>query len=469
MTTYPPAALAAQPPLLHPLQPRTALAIASVLAAMALVVLDASGAALSLPTIRSELQVGAATSIRVLSAYQIALVIALLPAAALGESVGHRRLFALGLALFSVASIFCAFAPSIAWLIAARFVQGLGGAAVMALGVALLRQAVPQRLGAAIGWNALTVALCSAAGPLFAAIILSMGGWRWLFLAYVPIGFLALLAAKALPSVRGSGRAIDLASVVLSGGGFAFLLLGLEAIALRPLAALFLLAGSACCLAALVRRERPKLSPLLPIDLLRCRPFRLSFIASIFCFAGQSSGILALSFILQEEQGQGPLLAGLFMTPWPVAVALAAFLSGGLAKRVSAAVLCAAGAALLSFGLAAAAFWPPAGNPLPLAALTIVCGLGFGLFQVPNNRTMFFTAPESRSAAAGGMQGSARLLGQTGGSLLMTLLFAWGPIVSVPRVALAIGAAFALGAAIVSALHLRQSAQALTAWQTRSN
>jgi DHA2 family multidrug resistance protein-like MFS transporter len=436
-----------------------AVAVASVLAAMALVVLDAAGAALSLPTIRAELEVSAAMSVRVLLAYQIALLIALLPVAALGESFGYRRIFSLGLAIFIAASLFCAAAPSIAWLLAARFVQGLGAAAIMALGVALLRQAVPERLGAAIGWSALTVALCSAAGPLCAAMTLAMGGWRWLFLAYVPVGLLALLAARALPYVKGAGRSLDYSSVALSGAGFASLLLGLEALVAAPAAAAFLLFGSAACFALLVRRELPKSAPLLPVDLLRGRSFRLSVIASICCFAGQTSGMLALSFRLQEELGQSPFAAGLYMTPWPVAVAAAALFSGRLSRRLSAAFLCTAGAGLLSLGLAGAAILPLSGDPIALAALTILCGLGFGLFQVPNNRTMFLAAPESRSAAAGGMQGSARLLGQTGGALVMTLLFTWDPGIPVPRTALALGAIVSLGAAIVSALRARPTGE----------
>ena len=146
--------------------------IGSVLAAMAMVVLDAAIANVALPTIARSLQVTPATSIWIVTAYQSALVMALLPCAALGESLGHRRVFTAGVALFVGASVLCAFSPSLSWLVAARLLQGLGGAAVMALGIALLRVVVPdQRLGAAIGWNALAVALSSAAGPTIGAAI----------------------------------------------------------------------------------------------------------------------------------------------------------------------------------------------------------------------------------------------------------------------------------------------------------
>jgi len=126
-------------------QPRRTVAIASVLAAMVLVVLDAAIANVALPTIARSLQVTPAMSVWVMTSYQTALVMALLPCAALGEALGHRRVFAAGVALFTVASLLCALSPSLPLLVAARFLQGLGGAAVMALGVALLRFVVPQQ------------------------------------------------------------------------------------------------------------------------------------------------------------------------------------------------------------------------------------------------------------------------------------------------------------------------------------
>ena len=159
---------------------RQSLAIASVLSAMALVVLDANIANVALPTIAHALEVSAAHSVWVVTAYQAALVMALLPAADLAQSIGMRRTFAGGVALFTLASLGCALAPSLVWLAAARFLQGLGGAAIMALGVALLRFTVgPRRLGDAIGWNSLTVALCSALGPAIGVAILSAASWHF--------------------------------------------------------------------------------------------------------------------------------------------------------------------------------------------------------------------------------------------------------------------------------------------------
>jgi DHA2 family multidrug resistance protein-like MFS transporter len=214
-----------------------------------------------------------------------------------------------------------------------------------------------------------------------------------------------------------------------------------------------LVTAGVASLAALVRREGPKPAPLIPLDLLRAPSFRLSVIASVCCFTGQTAALVALPFLLQHDLKQSALTAGLYMTPWPLSVALTAGLAGRLADRIPTGKLCAIGAGVLATGLAALVFWPLDGDPSALAVFAAVCGVGFGLFQVPNNRNMFFAAPLSRSGAAGGMQGAARLTGQTAGAVLMTLLFTVGP--GAPRVGLGVAAVMVLLAGVISIRRLR--------------
>lgn len=436
--------------------PRRNAAIAAVLAAMVLAVLDAAIANVALPSMARSLQVTPGMSVWIITAYQTALVMGLLPCAALGESWGYRRVFMAGVALFTAASALCALSPSLPWLVAARFLQGLGGAAIMALGIALLRLVVPRRqLGAAIGWNALAVALSSAAGPTIGAVLLSAASWPWLFALNLPLGGLVLLASRALPDHTGTARPLDRISVALNAGAFASLVVGAEMLVEQPWVAAALLAAAAISLTALVRRERPRESPLIPLDLLRASSFRISVVASVCCFAGMTMGLLALPFYLQHSLGQGTLMTGLYMTPWPLTVAIAAPLAGHLANRVPTAWLCAAGGACLAVGLAATSLWPLQDSALPLVLLTMLCGLGFGLFQVPNNRNMFLSAPSERAGAAGGMQATARLAGQTAGGIVMSLLFTVASVESAPRVGLGIGAALTLVAGFVSVLRVK--------------
>ena len=431
------------------------IAIIAILAATVLVVLDAVIANIALPSIAASLRIAPTWSVGVVTAYQLALVMALLPCAALGESLGYRRVFTSGVALFVAASAACALAPSLPWLLVARFVQGLGGAAIMALGMALLRFVVPhEHLGAAIGWNALAVALASAAGPTIGAAILSIADWHWLFAVNLPLGALILVAGKALPATGGNGRRIDITSATLNGVAFAALVSGTEMLprSAGTGAAFLALAGAA--MAALVRRERSRTAPLIPLDLLRVRSFRISVTASICCFIGQTAALVALPFHLQHGLGQTAMMTGLYLTPWPLAAAVSAPLAGRLSARIATGWLCAAGGLSLALGLALAAFLPVHGSPILIAATILPCGFGFGLFQVPNNRNMFLSAPRERSGAAGGMQGTARLTGQTLGALLMTLLLAWAPLAAAPRIGLAIAAVLALTAGLISLLRV---------------
>lgn len=432
-------------------QPRRAVAIGAVLTAMAIVVMDAGLSNVALPTLAASLHVSPSKAILVVTAYQVAVVMALLPCAALGERFGLRRVFAVGVALFTAASLASALSPSMPWLIAARFAQGLGGAAILALGVALLRFSVSDtRLGAAIGWNALTVALSAAAGPAIGAIILSQTSWHWLYAANLPLGVGVLIATRALPSTAQNMERLDYISIVLNCAVFALFVVSADLIAGSPLIAATALLAGALALATLVGRETRKARPLIPLDLLQSASFRTSVIASILCFTGQTAGLIALPFYFQNELGLSPAMAGLYMTAWPLSVAAMAPFSGRLADRISTSLLCAAGGGLLALGLGAAALGPLNGDPRLLVPFTMMCGVGFGIFQVANNRNMFLTAPPQRSGAAGGMQGTARLMGQTAGAVLVAQLFALTPLGVAPQMGLAIGAAFTMAAALIS-------------------
>jgi DHA2 family multidrug resistance protein-like MFS transporter len=430
---------------------RRTFAILAVLSAMSLVVLDAAIVNVALPTLSRNLAVASAAAIRVVTAYQLGLVVALLPVAALGESVGLRRVFIAGVSLFTVGSVLCTLSPTFHWLVAARFVQGIGGAGIMALGIALLRFVVPQhQFGAAIGWNALTVALSSAAGPTIGASILSIATWPWLFAINLPIGVLAIYASHALPRVPGTRRVLDVTSIALSVCSFALLLIGAEFLSSQLMLAGAMLFASGISAHVLILRERNRVAPLVPLDLLRSRSFRLSITASALLFIGQAAGLVALPFHLQRTFGLTTLETGLYLLPWPLTVALAGPLVGKLAQRTSTSTLCLAGGLILYVGLSGAALIPPKGASLLLPVSMIVCGIGFSLFNVANNRNMFLSTPLERSGATGGMQSIARLLGQTLGAVLMSGLFHAAPFLPAPRLGLALAAVLALIAALVS-------------------
>ena len=427
------------------------IAVAAVLAAMTLVVLDAGMTNLALPTLAGALGLSPARVVLVVTVYQTVLLVGLFPSAALGERVGYRRVFAAGAWLFVIGSGACALAPSLPWLIAARGLQGLGGAAIMALGVPLLRFAVsPGQLGAAIGWNALTVALASSAGPGVGALILSNAGWPWLYAANIPIGVVVIAACRWLPSTPAGSQRLDGPSLFLSASMFASLFIGVQIFLARPVWAGGLVLSGILCLGLLIRREAPKPAPVIPLDLLRERSLRLSAVASVLCFAGQGAAMGALPFYLQQGLGQSTAETGVYMTAWPVAVAVSSIAASRLAEKMSTARLCAIGGGMLASGLLGAALWPMVGDLRPMLLFTAMCGVGFGLFQTPNNRNLFLSAPLERSAASGGLQGAARLTGQTSGAVLLTVFLTLTPVAIAPRFGLAAAAFLALAAALVS-------------------
>ncbi len=434
--------------------PRRYAAVAAILGAIVLVVLDGAIANVALPTIALQLKAAPAHAVWIVTAYQLAVVMFLLPASAVGERLGYRRVFTAGIALFTAASALCALAPSLGWLVAARCLQGLGSAAVMPLGLALLRFTYPRRwLGQAIAWNALVIAGASAAGPAVGAALLSIASWPWLFAVNLPVGALVLVACGALPSPPTSARRIDLVSIALNAVLFAAFVLGSDRLPSSPGYGGALLAVAVAALVLLVRRELPKAAPLIPLDLLRVKSFRVSIVASVCCFTGQMMGAVALPFHFQHALGLNAMDTGLLMTPWPLATMVAAPLSAWLARRLPTAWLCAAGGACLAIGLGLCAAWPLHGDArLPMALFTALAGLGFGLFQTPNNQNMLLAAPKARSAAAGGAQGTARLTGLTFGGLSMGLLFALLPSPQAVHGGLAIAALAALAGGAISLL-----------------
>jgi len=426
-------------------------AIAALLCGVVMAVLDGSIANVSLPTIARDLGGSPSEAIWVVNAYQLAVVACLLPVSALGDSLGYRRVFLSGLTIFVIASALCLMSNSLPMLIGARILQGVGAAGLMALNAALVRFTYPSKmLGTAVGISAMTVAVSSALGPTLSSLILSVADWPWLFGINVPLGLLTMaIAWRNLPSPPASHRRFDWQSALLSGTTFALLFLGVDHLFERPGLGVLLMGASAVAAFLLYRRALSQQLPLLPLDLLRIPRFAFSVVASICAFSAQMLGFVSLPFYLQEL-GRSQVETGFLMTPWPLAVAVAAPLAGRLSDRLSAATLCSLGGIVMAAGLSVLALQPAgAGNGGILFGM-VLTGLGFGFFQSPNNRAMLSSAPLARSGAAGGLQATARLFGQSLGTAIVALSFA-AMSTHGATTALVVGVIAALAAATVSA------------------
>lgn len=420
-------------------------------------VLDVSLVTIALPIIARDFGADPHSATWVMSASQIALTIGLLPAARIGDLFGYRRVYVVSLGAFMLASIGCAFTSDLASLTAARFVQGLGAAGVMALNGVLVRYTYPLALlGRGISYNALVIAVTSAIGPVIAAAILSVASWHWLFLLSVPLCLASLIVGvRALPDARPTGARFEyqaaLLSVIAIGGFFLACVQIVEGVA--SLLTLGALLASLVAGVLLVRQQSGRSQPFLPVDLMRLPLLRLSYATSACSYAAQIMTFVALPFYLTQGFGFSAPEVGLLIVPWPVAVALAAYLAGKALDRVSAAVLAGIGLGLMACGLAAMGFLPAEPGPMDIGWRVALCGFGFGFFQTPNNRIMLGAAPTERSGSAGAMLAMSRLVGQSLGAVGAAILFRVAGADSVLPMFLA-----ALLAAIGSTISFRRTA-----------
>lgn len=437
--------------------PRRYWSSATTMMVIAICILDSTIVTVALPSMARDLNANAATSIWIINSYQIAILIALIPLASLGEIAGYRRVSQSGLVLFTVASLACAFAETLFELTIARAIQGLGAAAIMSVNAALVRFTYPAHmLGRATGINAMVAAAATAAGPTAGAAVLAVADWRWLFAVNVPIGIVAAVIAQfSLPHTERAHRSLDYVSLMLHVVTFGLVIVGVQSL-VRENGQLdaALQIGAACVSGAvLVRREIHRPTPLVPFDLMRIPVFSLSAAISMCSFFAQMAAFVALPFEIQRL-GRSVLETGLLMTPWPVAVVFAAPIAGRLADRHSAAILCGVGLIALSVGLASLAMFPEHGSAWDLIWRMALCGLGFGFFQAPNNRTMMSSAPRERSGSAAGLLSTVRSLGHTGGAAIVALLFSTH-VVGGAKIALAFAAVMAAIAALLSFSRLR--------------
>ncbi|WP_298437788.1 MFS transporter [Ottowia sp.] len=444
-------------------QPQRRRAIVTILLGIAVAVLDGTIVTLALPRIATDFHATAASSIWIVNAYQLAVLVTLIPCAALGDRFGYRRVYLCGVATMLVTSLGAMLAPSMPALIAWRAVQGMGAAGIMGVNAALVRLTYPRPLlGRGMALNSVTVAVASVAGPTLAAAILSHTSWHWLFGINLPLGLgLLWLGQRSLPPHRSPTPArLHPLDVLLNAAMFSLVFLGVEQLGTRAGAgsldaraaalAVALLLGGLVVGVVFVRGQLRRDVPLLPVDLMRIPVFALSMCTSVTAFAAQALGQIAMPFLLLVNQGRSAAETGLLMAAWPVGSMATAPVAGRLTGRYNAGVLSAIGMAVMAVGLASLALLPAAPTHVDIGWRLALCGAGFALFQTPNNFTIVTSAPASRAGGAGGMLGTARLTGQSAGAVLLAIVLATASQQSGPTLALGLGAACAVAAGLFS-------------------
>lgn len=443
--------------------PRQYLAVVAVLLAIIMSVLDGTIMNIALPTLSEEFGTSPSVSIWIVNAYQLVITMSLLSFASLGDIYGYRRIFLIGIFIFVLSSLACALSPSFWVLVISRVVQGVGAACIMSVNTALIRLIYPpQILGRGMGVNAMVVAVSAAAGPSIAGAILSLSSWHWLFAINIPLGICAFIIGYLLLPHNPANQTkhkFDKLSAVANAFTFGLLIYSLEGFAHEEkgewiVIQLILLAIIGTYF---IRRQLKLEAPILPIDLMRIPIFSLSIGTSITSFTAQMLAMVSLPFFMQNVLGYSAVEIGLLLTPWPLATILTAPLAGRLVEKIHPGLLGGIGMAIFATGLFLLYTLPPHPEEWNIIWRMALCGMGFGLFQTPNNVTIVSSAPTNRSGGASGMLGTARLLGQTLGTTLVALLFRMLSHGNSAQACLLLAVIFAIAAGIVSSLRLSQA------------
>jgi EmrB/QacA subfamily drug resistance transporter len=380
--------------------------------------LDGSIVNIALPSIQAAFGVDLAVVEWVSIAYLVVVGSVLLPFGRLGEVVTFRRVYLVGFAVFTTASVLCGAAPGPGALIAFRIVQGIGAGMLQAMGPAIVARTFgPGERGRALGLNAISVSLGLTLGPVLGGALTEFASWRGVFLVNLPIGILAILwASRVLPDERRSvGQTFDIPGAALSGTALLTLLLALtqgESLGWTSPVILALLATAAVAMALFLWVERRTSQPLIDLRLFAIRAFSAGNASVVIAFAGLFTATFLLPFLLERGAGYTPLEAGILLTPIPVIGAIVAPFSGALSDRIGSRLPASIGIAVMAVGLLSLSQLEPGFGPIDLVWRLALIGLGQGLFMSPNSSSVLSSVPTPRIGTASGTLAQMRIDGQ---------------------------------------------------------
>jgi EmrB/QacA subfamily drug resistance transporter len=397
--------------------------------ALFMVTLDNLVVTMALPSIRLDLGASIEDLEWTVNAYTLSFAVLLLTGAALGDRFGRRRLFAIGLGIFTVASAAAALAPSVESLIAARAVQGVGGAIITPLTLTILSAAVPaDKRGLALGaWGGIG-GLGVALGPVVGGAVVEGLSWQWIFWLNVPIGIaLAPLAARRLTESFGPDSRLDLRGLGLVSLGLLGIVWGLvrgNSVGWGSAETVGALALGVGFVVTFVLWELRAAAPMLPMRYFRNRTFAATNVASLFMFFGMFGSIFLLAQFLQTVQGYSPLSAGLRTLPWTAMPIFVAPLAGALSDRIGGRPLMAFGLAMQAIGLGWLALISSPTVPYgDLVPAFVVSGIGMALFFAPVANVVLSSVRRSEEGKASGTNNAIRELGGVFGVAVLASVF----------------------------------------------
>ncbi len=391
--------------------------------------LDISIVNIALPTLMQELRVGLATVEWVILSYALMITSFLLSMARLGDMIGKKKTYLIGMKIFIVGSLLCGLAPDIHWLIIFRGVQALGGVMMQALGLGIITEIFPvSQRGKALGVMGSVVSCGLALGPPLGGILISLVGWRAIFLVNVPLGLLAWMAVvQFVPSGAPTqpDQHFDIPGAIILFVSLACYALGMtwgQSQGFGQMQAWFLLAAAGLGLSVFVAVESRVTQPIIHLALFSDPVFDLNLMMGWLSFV-ILGGMFVLPFYLELVLGYTPKHTGLLLMVVPVSMGLVAPWAGGLSDRYGSRGISLAGLLILLTGCLALSTLGRDTGILGYMVRVVPIGLGMGLFQSPNNSAIMGGVSRQRLGVASGLLALSRTLGNTSGLPLMGAVF----------------------------------------------
>ena len=409
---------------------RENIAIVAILLVLVMTVLDVTLVNVAVPVMAVKFGISDSAAVWIITIYQLFITMLLLPVSSMGDLFSYKRCFLTGVAIFTISSGLCAASQSFTMIIISRALQGFGAACIMGVNIALTRIIYPRvEFWSGLALNAMVIAIATAAGPSIAGALLSIASWHWLFIINLPIGVVVfILGYRLLPQnpPRDKVRRYDWISAIENVLTFGLIFYALGSFARKGdlhVVALLLIAGIVIGI-FYVRRQLHREYPMLPVDLFRIKLYSQSIVTSTCSFIAQNLAMISLPFLFLNLLGFSEIMTGLLMTPWSIATMIVSPLAARFIERHNPAITAACGMGVYAIGVVLMLLVTPGCSHWDIVWRMTICGIGFGLYQTPNNIVMVMATPIKRTGGAGGMQSTARLVGQTLGATFVTLIFA---------------------------------------------
>lgn len=406
------------------------LVMAAVGMGIFLATIDGSIVNIALPTLGSAFDANFATLQWVVLAYLVTISTLMLSVGRLADMIGKKTIYASGFMVFTLGSVLCGLSPTVYWLIGARILQALGAAMVMALGTAIIIEAFPpQEWGRALGISGSIVSVGIVIGPTLGGLILQSLSWHWIFFVNLPVGVIGTwMVMRYVPGIRPREKQqFDFLGALVLLAALLCLLMGLTLGQERgfgePLV-LGLFIGFVLASGIFVQIERRARQPMIDLNLFRNQLFSINLVTAMMVFICSAGTVILMPFYLENVLGYEPRMVGMLLSVVPVMLGITSPISGAASDRFGTRRIATLGLGMLLLGYLGLRSLSDHTSALGYALRFVPIGLGFGIFQSPNNTAIMSAAPSQQTGVVSGMLALSRTLGQTTGIAILGAVWA---------------------------------------------